>query len=899
LTAATLELRPASSAPAPAIFRTILATRYGSSKPHCPQRFRQIHPMQKDPKMTLNVPTEEGRAGGETSNYSAKSIQVLEGREAVRKRPAMYISNTDSLGLHHLVYEVVDNSVDEAMAGHCKNVEVIIHFDDSVTVVDDGRGIPVEPHPSNKKKSTVEVVLTMLHAGGKFDNEAYQFSAGLHGVGVSVVNFLSEWLEVEVKTGGKVHFQRYETGLPKGPLEKIGTSKKTGTRIRFKPDTKIFTSTKFSYDILSNRLRELAFLNAGLQISLLDERTGKSADWKFKGGVVEFVKHLNENKEVLFNQPIYFLRQREFEKNDGSGKKDKMELEVAIQYNDTYDESVFSFANNINTRDGGTHLMGFRKALTRTINDYAKRNDLLKNFKDSVSGDDLREGLTAIISVKISNPQFEGQNKGRLLNAEVAGWCEQMVNEALSDFLEENPKVARRIVDKGLLAARARIAAKKAREIERKSVLGFSTLPGKLADCSEKDPGMCELYLVEGDSAGGSAKQGRDRHFQAILPLRGKIINAEKARIDHVLSNEEIRTMITAIGTGIGKDNFDLGKLRYAKIIIMTDADVDGAHIRTLLLTFFFRHMRALIESGHMYIAQPPLYRVKKGKTERYLDREEEKDRYLLELGYEGVELAYMKRGSNKPVLKLDKKDLKTVLDDVIQLNSLGMVLQRKGMPLKSYLELRDDGGRLPLYMVTVADDVKFAYDEKQLAELEEKKDEAGGKIDEQGELFANGENGENGGTVKPKRDIVEFAEAREISDILRRVEKLGLPVAALIPQEMEIDPARPFETFYPFLVKDETGKETGANSLPQVLDVVKEVGAKGVQIARYKGLGEMNPEQLWETTMNPQTRRLLSVRLDDTVEADRIFTILMGDQVEPRRQFIQTNAAGVRNLDV
>ncbi|MBI1783889.1 DNA gyrase subunit B, partial [Candidatus Sumerlaeota bacterium] len=792
--------------------------------------------------MTPNATTEEDDATTASANYTAKNIQVLEGREAVRKRPAMYISNTDSLGLHHLVYEVMDNSVDEAMAGHCNKVEVIIHFDNSVTVIDNGRGIPVEPHPSDKKKSTVEVVMTILHAGGKFDNDAYQFSAGLHGVGVSVVNFLSEWLEVEVKKNGGVYFQRYERGIPVQKLEQIGQTKKTGTRIRFKPDPQIFTTVEYSYDILSNRFRELAFLNAGIQISLQDERTGKSNAWRFNGGVVEFVKHLNENKEVLMRTPIHFKSAREFVKADGSGKKEKLELEVAIQHNDGYDETLLSFANNINTRDGGTHLSGFRKALTRTINEYAKRTDQLKNFKDSITGDDLREGLTAVISVKISNPQFEGQNKGRLLNAEVAGWVEQMVNDSLNQFLEENPREGRRIVDKAITAAKARIAARKAREIVRKSAMDITALPGKLADCSEKDPEMCELYLVEGDSAGGSAKQGRDRHFQAILPLRGKIINVEKARLDHVLSNEEIRTMITALGTGIGSENFDISKLRYNKIIIMTDADVDGSHIRTLLLTFFFRHMRPLVETGHMYIAQPPLYRVKKGKTERYIDKEDEKDRLLLELGFEGVEMSYMERGAKKPVVSVAKKDLKALLEDVIQLMGMEPILLRKGITLNDYLTMRDDKGVLPLYQVATAEEYLYAYNEKQYAALMEKIEAQAAKQkpaeeegkQAQGELFENGENG-NGAAV-PKPDVVEFPEAEIIQNILRRVEKLGIPISMLTHQEIEIDPKRPFDVFHPFVIKDENGKAMGADSLPEALDVVKEIGGKGVGIQRYKG---------------------------------------------------------------
>jgi DNA gyrase subunit B len=849
--------------------------------------------------MASNAAAETKPTPNQGGKYSADSIQVLEGRDAVRKRPAMYISNTDTLGLHHLVYEVVDNSIDEAMAGYCTRIDIDIHTDGSISIVDNGRGIPVDPHPKFKEKSTVEVVMTTLHAGGKFDNEAYQFSSGLHGVGVSVVTFLSEWVDVEVRTGGDVWVQRFEMGLSAGPIRKTGASKLSGTRIRFKPDGTIFTTTEFSFDTLASRMRELAFLNAGIQITLTDERADRRSQWKFSGGVVEFVRHLNESKAALFKNPIHFNKRREFLKNDGSGKMERMELEVAIQYNDTFNETVLSFANNINTRDGGSHLSGFRKALTRIINDYAKKSDQAKKLKEGgVQGEDVREGLTAVVSVKISNPQFEGQNKGRLLNAEVAGWVEQMVNEALSEFLEENPPVARRIIDKVITAARARVAARKAREIVRKSALDFTSLPGKLADCSEKDPELCELYIVEGDSAGGSAKQGRDRHFQAILPLRGKIINVEKARLDHVLSNNEIRTMITALGTGIGQESFDLGKLRYSKIIIMTDADVDGAHIRTLLLTFFYRHMRELIENKHIYIAQPPLYRVKKGKQEKYLDNEADKERYLLELAFEGLELAFTPKGSGKAALKIGKKELKALLDDVIELRVKAQHLRRKGLSLEQYIGLRNDGGQLPRYQVTVEEDVHYAYNQEELEELRERFSKALDEGAHQGDLFEkNGSEGSDEDATP--RGEVEIVEAESVARILKNVEKLGLPVDFVLPREFEIDPEKPFEVFHPLSLTDQEGREWGANSLPEVLERVQEIGSKGISVQRYKGLGEMNPEQLWETTMDPRTRRLLSVRLDDDVAADRMFNILMGDQVQPRRKFIQQNATGVRNLDV
>jgi DNA gyrase subunit B len=841
-------------------------------------------------------------------SYSSKDIQVLEGREAVRKRPAMYISNTGSLGLHHLVYEVIDNSVDESMAGYCDAVDIAIHYDNSVSIADNGRGIPVEEHHAKKGQSTLEVVMTILHAGGKFNNDAYKFSAGLHGVGVSVVNFLSEYLECEVKRDGGIFFMRFEKGIMKEPLKQIGASKKTGTKIRFRPDETIFESLDFNYDTLAARFRELAFLNAGVTISLTDERSGKENKWNYRGGVVEFVKQLNAAKKVIHPKPIHFTKDRQFDRVDkesGETRHDSLELEIAIQYNESFDETVLTFANNINTRDGGSHLSGFRKALTRTINDYAKRNDLLKKFNDTLTGDDMREGLIAVISCKITNPQFEGQNKGRLLNPEAAGWVEQMVNEAMSEFFEENPPVARRIVDKALTAAKARIAARKAREIVRKSAMDITALPGKLADCSERDPSLCELYVVEGDSAGGSAKQGRDRHFQAILPLRGKIINVEKARLDRILANNEIRTLVTALGTGIGQEHFDVGKLRYHKIIIMTDADVDGAHIRTLILTFFFRQMRELIEGGYIYIAQPPLFRVKKGKQEQYLDNEPQRDRFLLELAIDNVTVEYHKRGNGAKPVSVSKTQLKELLEDVIALGPISVVLARKGLPLGRFIEIRNDGGRLPRYQLTVGEEVRHAYSEDELAKLIERLEEldAAGRAEEeeqtaeQMELLLEQADAEL--PVKVKHAIVELPEAEAVEAILRRLEKIGIPASLLVPQTFEIDPANPFEDYHPFVVLDGDKRSLPADSLPQVLERVREIGSKGVMVQRYKGLGEMNADQLWETTMNPATRRLIQVQLPDAVEADRIFTILMGDEVDPRRRFIQQNAPEVRNLDV
>jgi DNA gyrase subunit B len=638
------------------------------------------------------------------SDYSAGQIQVLKGLEAVRKRPGMYIGSTSARGLHHLVYEVVDNSVDEALAGHCSHIEVLIHPDDSITVVDNGRGIPVDMHPTEKKPG-LEVAMTMLHAGGKFDKDSYKVSGGLHGVGVSVVNALSEVLEVEVRRDGKIYRQRYARGIKATELEVVGKSKDTGTQVTFKPDPEIFTELNYNFDTLANRLRELAFLNRGLRISLADERSGetkKYEEYHYEGGINEFVEYLRGNRKPLHPKPVYIEASRE-----------EAEIEVALQYDDGYNENTFTFVNNINTHEGGTHLTGFKAALTRTLNDYARKNNVLKKELDSLSGEDIREGLTCVLSIKVREPQFEGQTKTKLGNSEVRGAVESVVNEKLSQFLEENPPVARAIIDKAVQAARARLAARKARElVRRKNALEGMVLPGKLADCSITDPAMCEIYLVEGDSAGGSAKQGRDRNYQAILPLRGKILNVERARLDKILSNEEIRTIIAALGTGIGEDEFSTKSARYGKIIIMTDADVDGAHIRTLLLTFFYRHMRPLIDEGMLYIAQPPLFRVARGKEEHYAYSIEERD---------------------------------------VLMNRM-----------------------------------------------------------------------QNGGDAK-----------------------------------------------------------------------------RNVNVQRYKGLGEMNPEQLWKTTMDPETRTILQVTMEDAVEADSIFTMLMGDEVEPRRKFIEEKAKYVKNLDV
>ncbi len=786
--------------------------------------------------------------------YDATTIKVLEGLEAVRKRPSMYIGDTASRGLHQLVYEVVDNSIDEILAGECHNIEVIVHADNSVTVIDDGRGIPVDLHRTQKKPA-LEVVMTMLHAGGKFDHRTYKVAGGLHGVGVSVVNALSEWLEVEVKREGRVFQQKYRRGHPVTKLEVIGKTRKTGTRVTIKPDKQIFPEIDFSFDILSNRLRELAFLNRGAAITIKDERSGKEHQFQYKGGISSFVEHLNKNKDLLHKQPIYFERD-----------KDNIKAEIAIQFNDGYSENIFSFANNINTQEGGTHLSGFKAALTRTANDYAKKSGLLKDIKNSLGGDDIREGLAAVISVKLPDPQFEGQTKTKLGNSEVRGITESIVNEGLSEFFEENPRLAKKIIEKCLLAAQAREAARKARELtRRKGALDVASLPGKLADCSERDPDLCEIYLVEGDSAGGSAKQGRDKRFQAILPLKGKILNVEKARLDKMLNNAEIRTLITALGTGIGEEDFDITKARYRKIIIMTDADVDGAHIRTLLLTFFYRQMNALIKEGYIYIAQPPLYKVKKGKVERYIGNDEEFEQFILDLGLNGARLVRLEDNRS-----FTSSQIKSIIKDLAELDRLSRVVERRGIKFEEYLKLREEKTKkLPLYRVEGDEgEERYLYSEKELLLFEE------GKEDEE----------EN------KPEIIEFAESREISEILKRIEGKDIALEKMIhPQEK----SRPL---YKIEVEE---REHFLYTAWDIISKVRELGRRGLGVQRYKGLGEMNPGQLWETTMDPERRTVLKVVLEDVVEAEETFTTLMGDKVEPRRQFIQRYAPEVRNLDI
>jgi len=813
-----------------------------------------------------------------SQKYDAGAITVLEGVEHVRARPGMYIGDTGMRGLHHLVYEVVDNSIDEALAGYCKKVEVAIHPDESISVIDDGRGIPVDMHKTEKKPA-VEVALTMLHAGGKFDHDSYKVSAGLHGVGVSVVNFLSEWLEVEVKRDGKIHHQRYEKGRTASKLTVIGSSKSTGTKVTFKPDEEIFKKIEFNFETLSNRLRELAFLNSGIEIVLKDERKENlERVFKYEGGIKSFVEHLNKNKSVVHSKVIYMEKEKE-----------GVLAEVALQYNDSYSENIFSFANNINTVDGGTHLSGFKSALTRTINQYIKKNNVLfKGEELDLSGEDAREGLTAVVSVKVKDPQFEGQTKAKLGNGEVQGVVEQIVNEGLNNFLEENPGVTRKVIDKIITAARAREAARKARDLtRRKGALDSASLPGKLADCSERDPALCEIYIVEGDSAGGSAKQGRDRRFQAILPLRGKLINVEKARLDKVLSNNEIRMIVTAMGTGIGTDEFDVEKLRYHKIIIMTDADVDGAHIRTLLLTFFYRQMTQLLEKGYVYIAQPPLYKIKRKKTELYVESDKEMNKMLLELGCEGLSMTRLKDKK-----EFNEKQIIEITRSVLDLEHWSMLIHKKGVNIEEFMSHRNPKTHeLPVYIVRSGTKDQYLFNDSELAEIvkaEEKKTKGSDEMaaeDSKGKGKAK-EKAEK--TAEPGIEILELFESREITKILSKLEDKGFDGTTY-----KTPSPKPLYR----LTEGEYVEET--SSLLEVFQKIRELGRKGLSIQRYKGLGEMNPEQLWETTMNPEKRTVMKVALEDAVEADEIFTILMGDQVEPRRQFIESNALHVKNLDV
>jgi DNA gyrase subunit B len=787
--------------------------------------------------------------------YDAASIKVLGDLEAVRKRPAMYIGSTGAMGLHHLVWEVVDNSVDEALAGYCDRIDVVVHSDNSVTVVDNGRGIPVDLH-KEEGRSAAEVVMTVLHAGGKFDTNSYKVSGGLHGVGVSVVNALAERLELEIWRDGYTWEQSYERGKPVQDLKRAGKSERRGTKITFLPDAKILDAIDFNYDTLAQRLRELSFLNKGLTIRLKDERTNKQAEFHYHGGIAEFIKHLNKNKEVLHPTPIY-----------AEADRDDVHMEFALQYNDGYAETVFSFANNINTVDGGTHLSGFRSALTRAINQYGQNQGLFKDVKENLQGEDVREGLVAVISVKLPQPQFEGQTKGKL-NSDIQSTVASFVYEKLMEAFEKNPTVGRKVCAKAIDASRAREAARKARELtRRKGALDSGGLPGKLADCQERDPERCELFLVEGDSAGGSAKQGRDRRYQAILPLRGKILNVEKARFDKMLGHEEIRALITALGTGIGKDDFDVTKLRYSKIIIMTDADVDGSHIRTLLLTFFYRQMPELVERGHVYIAQPPLYLIKKGKSLRYIRDEKE---FRREIMRRATEDHTVEVGDGKKT-KLQGGELTNFL-----------------MALAEYVELFDKlekrlGDERPINALLKAElGKKMELENKDKLELVASELKAEGftitlRLDEEHNLYTLTFASETLGERTIDWDLVSSADYKRLLDLYRRVRDYDKP---------------------PFIIAT-NGTQLTIEDRWQLLEHVMALGKKAFTVQRFKGLGEMNPDQLWQTTMDAEQRVLLQVKVEDHVEADSIFTVLMGDVVEPRRQFIEDNALDVKNLDI
>ena len=797
--------------------------------------------------------------------YTAENIKILEGLEAVRKRPAMYIGSTGLSGLHHLVYEVVDNSVDEALAGFCSRIEVTIHGDNSVTVLDDGRGIPVDTHPA-KGIPAAEVVMTTLHSGGKFDTESYAVSGGLHGVGVSVVNALSERLEMEIWRGGKVYGQRYERGIPATSFQHTGKTRRRGTKITFMPDRQVFEAVDFGFEVLSQRLRELAFLNRGLAITIEDLRSDKKQKFHYGGGITTFVEHLNRNKNALHSKPIYFEE-----------KRDAVQVELAIQYNDGYNETLFSFANTINTVEGGTHLIGFKSALTRSLNVYASAANLSRDLKQNLTGDDVREGLTAVLSVKLPNPQFEGQTKTKLGNSEVKGLVETVCNEKLGVYLEQNPRLARRIVEKAIEAARARDAARKARDLaRRKGALENLSLPGKLADCQERDPRYSEIFIVEGDSAGGSAKQGRDRKFQAILPIKGKILNVEKARIDKMLSSEEIRVMISAIGTGVASSDFDISKLRYHKIIIMTDADVDGSHIRTLLLTFFYRQMVELVQNGHVFIAQPPLYRVKQGKRGRYLRDERDMTEYLMAKATDDLVVDLPKIGKKYKGKKLVEK-----MHDLMGFSKRYEKLKwqlGKGDLLDHLLEhlvsRRNFRNNEAFYR-------RFFGSRKNLERISEALERASYRVqvlpDEEHGLYQLEVQNGSSPAVFINHEVVCSAECRQLIHLYQKVEEFR---------------------HAPFMVR-ENGKTASIENGEELAAYIVAAGKKDLTIQRYKGLGEMNPGQLWETTMDPDRRTLRQVHVDDAIDANEIFSVLMGDQVEPRRKFIEDNALDVKNLDI
>src|SRR5512146_1648742 len=870
--------------------------------------------LEKAKKLNVEADEKNNKKNGKASNgngdYTADSIKVLGGMEAVRKRPAMYIGSTGELGLHHLVYEVVDNSVDEALAGYAEKIDVTIHDDNSITVVDDGRGIPVETMDlDGEKVPAAQVVMTKLHAGGKFDSSTYKVSGGLHGVGVSCVNALSEELTLEIKRDGSTWEQTYSKGEPTSKLKKMGPAKKTGTKVHFKPDTTIFSVTEYNFDTLAQRLRELAFLNKGLLITLTDERTSdpktgeaKKAEFKYNGGIAEFIKHLNKGKSVLHERPIYMEDDR-----------DGVHMEIGLQYNDGYSESVFSFANNINTVDGGTHLSGFRTSLTRTINYAGQQMGLFKDVKENLSGDDVREGLVAVISVKLSQPQFEGQTKGKL-NSDIAGVVQAFVNERLGAYLEQNPTVGRKIINKAIEASRAREAARKARDLtRRKGALDGGGLPGKLADCSERQPERCELFLVEGESAGGTAKQGRDRRFQAILPLKGKILNVEKARYDKMLAHEEIRAMITALGTGIAKDDFDPTKLRYGKIILMTDADVDGSHIRTLLLTFFFRHMQELIKRNNVYIAQPPLYGVKKGKSLQYIKDDREFVKVMVKRAAEGLVVRYGEGAARLEGAPLTK--FMTVLNEYLVFFD------------KVDKRLRDDKVTELLPKLDLGKRTDFEGDKKDAPKKLEKLERELKKLqkdrgfksvelrhDDEHNLWEVAFVNSQGAEHVINWELASSPEYRQMMAKYKQIEANMEPPfvietlakAAANGGGEELSDAERAEQEKAQKKAPKAAKKKAAEaeivektSPRELFEYVLNEGRKDFTIQRYKGLGEMTAEQLWQTTMDPERRTLLSVKLEDIAECETIFTTLMGEDVEARRKFIEENALDVKNLDI
>jgi DNA gyrase subunit B len=861
-------------------------------------------------KNGIVTPITAGNGGG-NSDYTADSIKVLGGMEAVRKRPAMYIGSTGDLGLHHLVYEVVDNSVDEALAGFATKIEVTIHIDNSITVVDDGRGIPVDDMViDGEKVSAAQVVMTTLHAGGKFDSSTYKVSGGLHGVGVSCVNALSEELDLEIWRDGATWQQTYSKGDPTSKMAKAGATKKRGTKVHFLPDRSIFTGTvEYNYDTLAQRLRELAFLNKGLLITLTDERStdaksgeAKHTEFKYNGGIAEFIKHLNRGKQLLHDKPIYMEAER-------SG----VAMEIGLQYNDGYSESVFSFANNINTVDGGTHLSGFRMALTRTINYAGQQMGLFKDVKENLTGDDVREGLVAVISVKLSQPQFEGQTKGKL-NSDIAGIVQAFINERLGAFFEQNATVARKIINKAVDAARAREAARKARDLtRRKGALDSGGLPGKLADCSERDPNRCELFLVEGESAGGTAKQGRDRRFQAILPLKGKILNVEKARYDKMLAHEEIRAMITALGTGIAKDDFDPTKVRYGKIILMTDADVDGSHIRTLLLTFFFRHMQELIKRGNVFIAQPPLYSIKKGKSMQYIKDDDAFDRVTLKRGADGVTVRYGEGAAKLEGAALNRfmtvlKEYLNFFDKVnkrLRDESVTELLPR--LDFSKHADFEGDKKTPPKKIEKLERELKKLQKDRKFKSVESRFDEEHNLWEVR---FVNSQGSEH----VINWELASSAECRQLISKFKQIEPYLEPPFVVEAVVKSAAASKEDETDEESAENGEKSDKKGVKAAPkhkavvepvekatarELFEYVKKEGSRGYDVQRYKGLGEMTAPQLWETTMDPERRTLLSVKLEDIAECETIFTTLMGEDVEARRKFIEENALDVKNLDI